>query len=85
MKFTNSRVVRNAGWIIGVKIVQAFITFVISMLTARYLGAANYGVISYAASLTAFVLPIMQLGLSNILVQEIINNPAEEGKAIGQQ
>ena len=53
------------------------------MLTARYLGPSNYGLITYAASLVAFVTPIMQLGLNSILVQEIIDYPEDEGTVIG--
>ena len=79
----SKNVVKNAGWIIGVRIIQSVLSLIISMLTARYLGPSNYGIISYAASLTAFVLPIMQLGLSNILVQEIINEPEKDGETIG--
>ncbi len=78
-----NKIIKNASWIIGCQIVKSIMNLIISMLTARYLGPSNYGIINYAASLTAFALPIMQLGLSNILVQEIINHPHEEGKAIG--
>lgn len=53
------------------------------MLTARYLGPSNFGLITYASSLVAFVLPIMQLGFSNVLVQEIVNKPDDEGKILG--
>lgn len=53
------------------------------MVTARYLGPSNYGIITYAASLVAFVTPIMYLGLSNVLVQEIVNNPDKSGETLG--
>ena len=53
------------------------------MLTARYLGPSNYGIISYAASIVAFVVPIMQLGLSNTLVHETVEHSDEEGKIFG--
>ncbi len=53
------------------------------MLTARYLGPSNYGLITYAVSLVSFVVPIMQLGLGNLLVQDIINKPTDEGKILG--
>lgn len=79
----NSKVVKNAAWIIGAQIIKALLGIVISMLTARYLGPANYGLINYAASIVAFVAPIMYLGLNGVLVQEIINNPNEEGKTLG--
>lgn len=78
-----NKVVKNAAWIIGVRIVQSILALVISMLTARYLGPSNYGLISYASSVVAFVVPIMHLGLPNILVQEIVNNPKQEGQILG--
>ena len=68
-----NRVVSNAAWIIVCRVIQSLLSLVIGMLTARYLGPAKYGLINYAASLTAFFLPFMQLGLNSILVQEIIN------------
>lgn len=79
----NNKVIQNASWIIGCKIVQAILNLIISMITARYLGPSNYGVINYAASLTAFVVPLAQFGLSHIMVQETIQNPNEEGKILG--
>ena len=69
----NSRkVIHNAEWIVVCRIIQSILGLVVSMMTARYLGPSNYGVISYAASLVAFVTPVMQLGFNSILVQEII-------------
>ena len=78
-----NKVIQNASWIIVCKVIQSALGFVISMLTARYLGPSNYGLINYAASVVAFVIPIMQLGLNNILVQEIVNAPEEEGEILG--
>ena len=78
-----NKVAKNATWIIGCRIVQSVLALIINMLTARYLGPSNYGLITYASSIVAFVVPIMNLGLSNILVQEIVNNPEREGKTLG--
>lgn len=55
----------------------------IGTLTARFLGPSNFGIINYAASLVAFVLPIMQLGLRSIMVHEFVNRPTEEGRILG--
>lgn len=77
------KVIKNASWIIGCKIVQAMLTLVVTMLTARYLGPSNYGVVNYAASVVAFAVPIMQLGLRNVLVQEFVNDPQKEGEILG--
>lgn len=79
----NHKVIKNASWIIACKIAQAVLALIISMLTARYLGPSNFGLINYAASLVAFSAPLMQLGLNNILVQETIQSPEEEGAIFG--
>ena len=79
----DSKVKKNAAWIIGCRIIQSLLAFVISMLTARYMGPSNYGLLAYAQSICTFVVPIMQLGLNWIIVYEIINNPDEEAKIIG--
>ncbi len=77
------RVISNAFWIIGCKIVRALLTFLIGMFTARYLGPSNYGLISYASSVVAFFSPVMQLGLNATLVREIIATPEREAKLLG--
>lgn len=79
----NSKVLRNAGWIIACKAIQSIINLVITMISARYLGPSNYGVLNYAASVVAIFVPIMQLGLRSTLVQEYIQNVELEGTVFG--
>lgn len=83
MRLFKSRVAKNASWIILGRIAQSSFAMIISMITARYLGPSNFGLISYAASIVAFIAPIMTLGLSNVLVQEFTNHPEDEGKIVG--
>ena len=78
-----NRVVNNAFWIIGCRIVQSLLSLIVSMMSARYLGPAGYGTIQYASSLVVFVTPIMQLGFTTIIVNEFISSPKEEGKILG--
>lgn len=78
-----NKVVKNAAWIIMCRIVQAVLSLIVTMLTARYLAPKGYGLINYAASLVAFVTPIMKLGLDSILVQAFVNKPDESGKLMG--
>lgn len=59
------------------------ISFIITMITARYLGPTNYGVLSYGASFVTFFLSFVNLGLNSIIVNEFINNPQDEGKILG--
>ena len=78
-----SKVIKNAGWIIGCKIAQSALSLVINMISARFLGPSNYGLITYVASIVAFLLPIMQLGLSKTLVMDLIERPNKEGTVLG--
>ena len=83
LKKMKNRVINNASWIIGSRIVQAVFSLFISMLTARYLGPGKYGLINYASSIVAFVVPIMHLGINSVLGQEIIKHPNEEDVYVG--
>ena len=83
MRVFSNKIAKNAMWIIAGKIAQSLIALVIGMISARYLGPSNYGLISYAASIVAFVVPIMNLGFSNVLVQELTNSPEDECAILG--
>lgn len=83
MNIKNNKVVRNASWLIGCKIIQSIFSFAIGIITVRYLGPSNYGLISYVSAIVAFFVPIMQLGFPSVLVNEIVNHPDDEGKILG--
>lgn len=78
-----NKILTNASWIIICKVLQSIITLIIGMLTARYLGPSNYGVLNYVISIVTFALPIMQLGLNQTLVKELILNLNNEGAILG--
>ena len=78
-----NRSASNAMWIIAGKVIQAVLALIVNMLTARYLGPSNFGLINYAASIVTFAVPIMTLGFNSVLVQQVTNYPEEEGKIFG--
>lgn len=78
-----NKIFKNATWIIVCRIIQAVLSILVTMFSARYLGPSGYGLINYAASIVAFVAPIMHLGLSSTLVQEVVNAPEKEGETMG--
>lgn len=80
---TTNRIFHNAKWIIGCKIIQSLMQLVIGMICARYLGPSNYGLIHYAASIVAFAVPFMRLGLDATLVHELVENPEKEQQIMG--
>ena len=77
------QVFNNAKWIIICKIVQSILQLIIGMISARYLGPSNYGLISYAGAIVAFALPFMKLGFDAIFVYELVESPEKEGKIVG--
>ena len=82
-QFFKNKIFRNASWLVGCKVVKAVLSFVITILTARFLGSSGYGLISYAASIVVFVEPIAQLGLRDIQVHELVKTPEREGELLG--
>ena len=79
----HNRVAQNAGWIIGGKIIQMAINLIVGLITARYLGPSNYGLINYAGAYTAFFSSICTLGINSVIVKEFVDNPDREGTIIG--
>lgn len=77
------KTVKNAGYLIVGKVIQMAFSLVIGLLTARYLGPSNYGLMNYAGAYTAFFAAVCTLGINNVLVKEFIDHPGEEGKVIG--
>lgn len=78
-----NRITKNASWLIASKIAQMLLGLVISMMSARYLGPANYGIINYAVSVMTFVSPFVTLGLNSTVVQELLSEPDNEGQILG--
>ncbi len=78
-----NKIVKNAGWIIGCKIIKAFLTLIVTAISARYFGPGDYGLLNYASSVVTFVAPLMKLGLDSTEVKEIVCRPQEEGKVVG--
>lgn len=68
---------------IGEKIIQMLISLVVSLLTARYLGPSNYGLINYAMSFVAFFSSFCTLGINSVLVRELVDRPEREGEVLG--
>ena len=82
-KLWNNRVVSNAKWMIAEQAVQMLVSFIIGMLTARYLGPSNYGVINYGYAYTAFFTAIAGLGIESIVVKELIAQPEKQQEIVG--
>jgi O-antigen/teichoic acid export membrane protein len=81
--FTQNKVIKNSSWIIGERILQMLISLIISMLIARYLGPTNYGILTYTSSFIALFATLCQLGLENVIIKQLVENPGQEGYVLG--
>lgn len=83
MKITRSKVLTNISWLVGGRIIQMIFSFVVGILTARYLGPGNYGLVNYGSVYTGIFTSISSLGLNSIVVKELIDQPEKQGETLG--
>ena len=83
LNFLKNKALKNAGWLIGGKVIQMLISLVVGILTARYLGPSNYGLIGYAGAFISFFTTFCTLGINSLLVKEFLDHPEQEGITIG--
>ena len=74
---------KNAGWLIGGRVVQMVLSLLVGVLTARYLGPGNYGLINYGAAYVSFFTAFCNLGLNSVIIKDFIDHPKEQGVTIG--
>ena len=82
-KIIRSKETKNAIWIIGGRVVQMVISFFVGILTARYLGPGNYGILNYAGAYVAFFTAFCTLGINSVILKDFVDHPDEQGQAIG--
>ncbi len=82
-RIAGSKEIKNAGWIIGGRVAQMILSFFIGILTARYLGPGNYGVINYGQAYATFFTAFCTLGINAVIIKDFVDHPDEEGEAIG--
>ena len=78
-----NRIVQNAGWLIGGRLINKLMAFLVSIITARYLGPDDYGLINYAAAYITFAASLCTLGTNAVIIKNFMDYPREEGAALG--
>lgn len=74
---------KNALWLISGRVVQMVISLFVGVLTARYLGPSNYGIVEYGAAYVAFFTCVSMLGINSVIVKNFVDYPKQVGEAIG--
>ena len=73
----------NSFWIMGEKVLGMGLAFVATVFVARYLGPEDFGSLAYALSLAALFAAAGHMGLSGLVVREIVKNDADRGETLG--
>lgn len=82
-KRRNRKLIQNAGWLILGRGMQCVLNMLVGLLTMRYLGPANVGLIQYGGAYTAFFASLSTLGIPSVLVKELTDHPQQEGEILG--
>ena len=75
--------IKNSSWIIGGRILDIGITFFITIMLARYLGPSQFGVLAYAISLMSLFAAAGHMGLSGLVVREVVKYPNHNAEILG--
>jgi O-antigen/teichoic acid export membrane protein len=70
------------SWLVGGKVVNMVLQFFVSLATARYLGAENFGDIKYVAAYVSFFSSIASLGLAVIAIKEVSTGKEDDNTII---
>jgi O-antigen/teichoic acid export membrane protein len=76
-------VVSNVGWQIGDNILRMGVGLLISVWVARYLGPAQFGLLSYVLAFVALFSPLATLGLDDIVVRNLVRDPESRDETLG--
>lgn len=67
---TPQNIAKNTTWLTSAYIFQKLFAFIYFTLIARWLGASNIGIYTFAVSLTTIFSIFVDFGLSNVLIRE---------------
>lgn len=73
----------NTGWLFFGRIIGMTLSFFVGVYVARYLGPANFGLLSYAGSFVGLFAAISTLGLDSILVRELVKDEKRRDELLG--
>jgi len=73
----------NTSWLFFERIIGMAVSFFVGVYVARYLGPANFGLLSYAGSFVGLFAGISALGLDNIVVREIVRDEKKRDELLG--
>lgn len=78
-----SKYIHNSAWIVGEKAAGLGLAFVATVFVARYLGPEQFGSLAYALSLASIFAAAGHMGLSGLVVRDIVKYPDWRQETLG--
>lgn len=78
-----SQIVGNAGWLFADRIIALAFGLFVGIWVARYLGPEQFGLLNFATSFVGLFGAISTLGLQNIVVRDLVQNPEDAQLTLG--
>lgn len=78
-----NRVWSNMVWLFADRVLRQGLGLLVLIWMARYLGPTQFGVFNYATAYVALVWSFTDLGLSSIVVRNLVKNPDESSETLG--
>lgn len=77
------KVAQNTGWLIGERVLRMVGALAVTIWVIRYLGPVDFGILAYAMSLSLIAEVVAGLGVTSIVVRELVQHPEEERELLG--
>jgi O-antigen/teichoic acid export membrane protein len=77
------QVLTNTGWIVSDKVLRMVVGLFVGVWTARHLGPADYGLLSYVMAIVALFSAISSMGLNSVVVRDLISAPDSANSTLG--
>lgn len=73
----------NTSWLVGEKVISVSVGLFTTVVVARYLGPEQYGMLAYAISMMSLFAVAGHMGLSGLVVREIVIKQDERSLILG--
>ncbi|MBT0653849.1 flippase [Geomobilimonas luticola] len=77
------KAIGNSGWLMFEKILRMGVGLFVNVWIARYLGPENFGLLSYALAFAGLFVPLVTLGLDEIVVRNVVRDPENKDETLG--
>ncbi len=84
MSQAGARVAKNAGMLIGAEMISRTLGMLVIIVAARILGAANFGVLAFAAAFSEVFGVLVQFGFRTLVTREVARDKSRAPRMMGE-